>query len=80
MINLSSITVWALGVAATVALAAGTSMNNRIGQLDTQATQVAQRVSVVETKSDQYQSDIMEINKKLDALLYSQGINPAKIK
>ncbi len=64
-ISLTSLIGWGL----TIAVASVGFTMSQISKLDETDTQVVQRISVVETKSDQYTKDIESINKKLDILI-----------
>lgn len=71
-ISISSLIGWGVTIAVT---SIGFTYNQINKVADGQAkiveaqTQTVQRISVVETKSDQYEKDITEINKKLDILI-----------
>lgn len=79
MINFTNITVWALGVIATVAVASTATTNNHLGRLDEGQTAIIERVAVTETKNARYEQDIAELKAKMDALLWANGINPSKV-
>ena len=79
MINFTNITVWALGVIATVAVASTASTNSHVGKLGDAQSVLVERIAVTETKSARYEQDISDLNKKVDALLWANGINPSQL-
>ncbi len=64
-----AILMWAAGIGVTFAITVYGFTSTQISKISEGQTAVIQRVSVVETKSDQYQKDIESINKKLDDIL-----------
>ena len=64
-----SVVMWAAGIGATFAITVYGFASTQINKISENQTQVVQRVSVVETKSNQYEKDITSINLKLDDIL-----------
>jgi hypothetical protein len=58
-----------IGWGITIAITSISFTNSQITKVSEAQTQIVQRVSVVETKGDQYTKDIESINRKLDSIL-----------
>lgn len=74
-ITLATLVGWGI----TIGLASVGYTTMSMNKLSDSNISIVQRVSVVETKSDQYKQDISEINRKLDALLSAQGVKLGNI-
>ena len=65
---------WGLAIAIPTVLASVSLSNSKFANLDESNVATVQRLSVVETKSMQYEKDISDINRKLDTLLLANGV------
>lgn len=60
---------WGIAIAVPTILASVGFTTGQITKLEDKQTEIVQRISVVETESDEYRDNIREINRKLDELL-----------
>lgn len=73
-ISIAQLIGWGLAIAIPTVSASLGYTSSQIGKIQDQNTSTVQRVSVVETQSAQYQRDIEQINRKLDALTNALGV------